>query len=163
MNRLAHSRVLPIFLAMLLQFALLPDQGKLGCMLRSGFGSCCCAQHTPTDETTNESEPAESHGCCGSHDVADEPTSPSDSLEVAIGDAQPDGEACSCGSPTNPPPATPKGAGDDGQKDKSHGLEVACVTPQLDGLLACKRAALRAIPPEPTGPPLHLLYQVFLI
>jgi len=163
MSRLSRSRTLLIVLAALLQLSLLPDSGHLGCILRGGLGSCCCSQHDRADSADKDVSPTEEHGCCGGHEVTDAPAPGTGKLTVASGKSGPDGNACHCGSPTTPTPAIPSGGCDDHHKDPTHGLEVVRDTAQWTELAVSERTALQSSPPRPTGPPLHLLYQVFLI
>lgn len=167
MNRLVHSRILVSLLAVLLQVSLVPDPGRLLCMVRSGFFSCCCA-HDEAPSPPSDRESGHESSCCDHHDDAVVETPAGNSAgEVSndSGHGSGGGEACSCGSGVTVPPATPTPGGDDEHKSKkeAHGSIVPRVALDFDGPAVAKRVALRAVPRAPTGPPLHILFQVFLI
>lgn len=165
MNRLVHSRILMSVLVVLLQVGLLPDQGRVRCMLRSGLVSCCCPHHDEVPPADVDTSAQSEHGCCNHHDEADAPDDPKLPRKHSLNDGAAGDEACSCGLGTEAPTAILSTPGKEDQRGKHNttALPVSCVTWSLDGIEVSKRCALRAIPRAETGPPLHLLYQVFLI
>ena len=140
------TRALLYTLAVLLQVALLPGVGRLRCVLRTGSSSCCCAvaaranaPQLPAHDCCRKAEPiadpayADRSGCTCGHDLEPLPIAPNKST---AGEASADPVA----APPAPLPAAPPA---------DRGAEAAC--------------AAAPVPRHATGPPLFVLYEVFLI
>ena len=162
MSRFVHNRALLSILVVLLQVSFLPDQGRVQCMLRSGLLSCCCGHDDGAESSERQAEPEPTDDCCTHQESASGDRKPNDGLDQAPYGGSGD-ETCSCGSGAVPPPVTPA-FGDDQHKGKkkAFGLRPS-IDSDLRGLVASKRVSLRALPRARTGPPLRVLYQVFLI
>lgn len=170
MNRVTHSRLFLSFLLMTLQLALLPGVGRCDSKWNLTSG-CCCASEGHASRAEAQT------GCCD--EVA--PSAPSCCSDKAGHDSrsgdEPEGEApestrpeskvCSCASPATPGPALlTSGEKKEQEQGQHHDLEVAPIAPgtpfqSFGAVLA--RVRNGPVPKAPTGPPLHLLYQVFLI
>ena len=165
MNRLAHSRMFLSFLLVVLQLALLPRAGRCdGGGLLSG-SACSCASdhgHPGGDQESCHDVDATADSCC-SKEKSPQGEDPlgGDDTESANDSTQ----ACSC------PPASVAGAvwlpGSENKKElEKHSPVLAPVSPgtafqTYRAVVARSRSA--PTPKAPTGPPLHLLFQVFLI
>lgn len=168
MNRLAHSRLFLSFLLMMLQLALLPGVGRCDSKLNLTSG-CCCASEGHASQVEAQT------GCCDEV-VPSAPSCCSDKTghDSRSGDepegedpenTRPESKMCSCASPATPGPALLT-SGEKKDHDQHHDLELAPIAPgtpfqSFGAVLA--RVRNGPVPKAPTGPPLHLLYQVFLI
>lgn len=160
MKRLVHSRLLLVLLAVLLQVAMLPGQGRFQCMLRTGsMTSCCCAIEAPALTVESEVAPATdtAKACC--HALVVDAKDQIPALD----------RSCNCGSDSTDvlfAPSFAIGYSDgvsSGDDDESSGAlpPRTVLDPQLREI--AKRMALRVVPWAATGPPLYLRFQTFLI
>ncbi len=155
-NRLSKNRALHLFLVVLMQFALLPGQGRIGCVLGSAGLSCCCAK-APAPAEGDVRHAKGGHGCCGQSKVS--------ARETPLVDEQ-GGEGrgpCTChdGSGETPFPVSPDTRSTEDHRD----LDVALATGSLQNLgsSAFQCVALRLVSRARTGPPLHVWNQIYLI
>ena len=167
MNRLVQSRALHVFLAVLLQFALLPSQGLMRCAESStGAHSCCCATSDDGSAVAPVHAP-ESQSCC-SLAVATAPAPsqlPSQApSRASTGGGAGAGEPCQCiDTPHRPAfPVDSKTHSNEDQNDLSASLSA---TPYalIDGWSESELTVRRILPRARTGPPLYVLYQIYLI
>jgi hypothetical protein len=162
MTRIAHNRALLSLLLVLLQISFLPDPARLRCMLRAGSLACCCSHVVETGVSREVAPPAEQRGCCARLARPDEPATRfagSDARDEAAcgGD-----RTCTCGAGAHKAFAV-EHTGDHPDHDTDVGLSNPFGSRVRDGRVASKRVELREIPRARTGPPLHVLYRVFLI
>ncbi len=149
MSRSLPSRLLLILLAGLLQIALLPGLGRTTCMLRTAsIAGCCCVEVV-------QQAPAPS--CCES----EEPGRPADGQVELSG-------RCDCDDGRDELLATPGLLSEVLLAKKAADVDDATRAPPPNFAVpvpgqSAPPAALRAAPPARTGPPLHVLLQVFLI
>lgn len=150
MNRSLPGRLLLVLLAVALQVALLPAQGRFRCMLRSASLTGCCCVTTVAPSTSPS-------GCC--HAKPGERVDPQPRM----------GGRCTCGADAAGLLVISEPIPSDGVAAKKADVDDV---PQmlLPGHLGepvvaafVPPAALRAPPPACAGPPLHVRLQVFLI
>ena len=166
MNRFAHSRMFLSFLLVVLQLALLPRAGRCdGGGLLSGSACSCASEHGHAggDQESCHDVDATTHSCCSKEKVpqGEAPSGDDDDTESANDSTQ----ACSC------PPVSVAGAVWLPESESKKELEkrtqvLAPVSPgtafqTYRAVVARSRNA--PTPKARTGPPLHLLFQVFLI
>ena len=155
-----RSRILLSILMVLVQVVMLPGQGRIRCMLKTKSDSCCCTIITiGVDRGTERSDGAVS--CChGDHGGLDREG------ETAVDDWDSGRSArCLCGLDAKRPNYAP-GFDRDGN-DRSDAEAPAALVAETCSFLAQERQGKSevgyVVPRLRTGPPLHVLFEVFLI
>lgn len=168
MNRLTHSRAFISFLLVMLQLALLPSVGRCDGKLSLG-STCSCAgdasQAISARGGCRDREiDAVAHSCC-SRQAPGEATPEGDPLGTGPEETTPKSKVCSCATSGGPGPALLT----DSKNKKEQDRHLQVIAPVAAGTSFQSFDAVFArihggpTPKAPTGPPLHLLYQVFLI
>ena len=164
MNRLANNRLFISFLLVVLQFAFRPNAGRCSSASPLG-GSCCCESenHELRVDRAGSADRSTAHSCCSSHksgNVDDAEGADLSELVSSVGD-----ESCHCSASGELIAAW----GDKSERDKKEeskrtlaSLPAVARHYQSYGALTA-RILSQPIPRARTGPPLQILYQVFLI
>lgn len=164
MNRLANNRLFISFLLVVIQFAFRPNAGRCSSASPLG-GSCCCESQNHDDrvDRAGSEGPATGHSCCSkpvSKSVdGSEGVDPLERVDSA-GD-----KGCHCSASGELVAAWAEKS----ERDKEElskrtlvSLPAGAQHYQSYGAISA-RTRSRPIPRACTGPPLQILFQVFLI
>ena len=165
MNRLTNNRVFIGTLLMVLQLAFLPNVSR--CSGTQLFGeSCCCTSsaHESSDDARRDGASESKHDCCSMHAAKSTGDESEDMLVAKTGSAGGNGKTCSCSHAS-------AHAAYAAQKSERDDLLENYVGALLPTAARCNqschaievRVRYKPIPRAQTGPPLQLIYQVFLI
>ena len=160
MNRLTNNRVFIGTLLMVLQLAFLPNVSR--CSGTQLFGESCCCTSSAHDSSDGASE--SKHDCCSMHAAKSTGDESEDMLVAKTGSAGGNGKTCSC-SHASPHAVHPA------QESERDDLLENYIGALLPTAARCNqschaievRVRCKPIPRTQTGPPLQLIYQVFLI
>jgi len=164
MNRLTNNRVFIGILLMVLQLAFLPNVRRCSGTQLLG-DSCCCTvdAHGVSDGAQHDDTNASQQDCCSKH-ASQSAGDESDPLASTNSAGTPGNKTCSCSHARAHAAFT-------SEKSNRNDLLKKHVSALLPTAARCNqschaidvRVRCKPIPRARTGPPLQLLYQVFLI